>query len=291
MSQPQPAILEPLSPMARSLRFRLRAGAPPSQLLATLAARELGNEIIGLGTVLVAALGKRVPGLRDLPLLANSPVAVPSTPSALWVLLRGDDRGQILHRALAWQQAIAKWCVLEDSLDLFTYEGNRDLSGYEDGTENPEGEKALAAAVLSGAGPGLDGSSFVAVQRWEHDLGTFQALSESARDDVFGRRRSDNEEFDSAPASAHVKRAAQESYEPEAFVLRRSMPWGDARGQGLLFVAFGHSLDAFEAILKRMVGLEDGVVDGLFTFTRPIDGGYYWCPPTTANRLDLSALR
>jgi hypothetical protein len=22
-----------------------------------------------------------------------------------------------------------------------------------------------------------------------------------------------------------------------------------------------------------------GVVDGLFTFSRPVTGGYYWCPP------------
>jgi porphyrinogen peroxidase len=46
-----------------------------------------------------------------------------------------------------------------------------------------------------------------------------------------------------------------------------------------MFVSFGHSFDAFEAQLKRMSGAEDGIVDGLFSFTRPLGGGYYWCPP------------
>jgi hypothetical protein len=30
-----------------------------------------------------------------------------------------------------------------------------------------------------------------------------------------------------APPSAHVKSAAQESYDPPAFMVRRSMPWLD----------------------------------------------------------------
>ena len=66
-----------------------------------------------------------------------------------------------------------------------------------------------------------------------------------------------------APASAHVKRSAQESFEPEAFILRRSMPWAEGARGGLNFVAFGKSFDAFEAQLKRMAGAEDGITDVL----------------------------
>jgi hypothetical protein len=33
--------------------------------------------------------------------------------------------------------------------------------------------------------------------------------------------------------------------------VRRSMPWADAASEGLMFVAFGHSFDAFEAQLRR----------------------------------------
>ncbi|HEX6086288.1 MAG TPA: peroxidase, partial [Thermoanaerobaculia bacterium] len=40
----------------------------------------------------------------------------------------------------------------------------------------------------------------------------------------------------------------------------------------------------------RMVGHDDGIVDGLFSFSRPVTGGYYWCPPVDKDQLDLSAL-
>ena len=82
-----------------------------------------------------------------------------------------------------------------------------------------------------------------------------------------------------------MKRTEQESFEPEAFVVRRSLPWTDGPENGLMFVAFGRTLDAFEMQLRRMVGLDDGIVDGLFRFTRPITGGYYWCPPVDGSQL------
>src|SRR3546814_12549367 len=53
---------------------------------------------------------------------------------------------------------------------------------------------------------------------------------------------------------------------------------------------FGFSLDAFEAQLRRMSGLEDGITDGLYRMSRPITGGYYWCPPLLDGRLALRAL-
>lgn len=115
-------------------------------------------------------------------------------------------------------------------------------------------------------------------------------LSQAERDEIVGRRQDTNEEFDEAPESSHVKRTAQESFEPEAFVVRRSMPWADADGEGLMFVAFGHSLDAYEAQMRRITGLEDGIIDGLFRYSRPVSGSYFWCPPVKDGHLDLSAM-
>ena len=115
-------------------------------------------------------------------------------------------------------------------------------------------------------------------------------MSPAAQDDAIGRHRESNEDFD-APSSAHVKRTAQESFDPEAFVVRRSMPWSDATGSGLVFVAHGRTFDAFEAQMNNMVGVNDGIVDGLFQFTSPLTGAYYWCPPIDGNgSLNLSAL-
>ena len=190
-------------------------------------------------------------------------------------------------RSLELQRLLAPAFSVASVIDAFRHGRGLDLTGFEDGTENPKGAKAAAAAASDDARPGMRGSSFVAVQQWVHDFERFAAMKTKEQDDAVGRRRRDNKELDGAPASAHVKRTAQESFSPEAFMVRRSMPWADAAQAGLNFVAFGKSLYAFEAQLKRMAGAEDGIADALFTFTRPVTGAYFWCPPVKGRRLDL----
>ncbi len=278
--------------VARYLDFQLVPDVSPADCLRRLADWPgLSSAVIGLGPSTVARLGAVIEGLHEPAVLAGNGVSVPATPGGLWCWLRGDDRGDLVHATRELGALVADAYVTESIVDAFRYGTGRDLTGYEDGTENPRGQAALQAALLDGAGPGLDGSSFVAVQIWRHDLGRFFAHGRDVQDAIIGRRRDDNEELADAPASAHVKRTAQESFEPAAFVLRRSMPWSDACGEGLVFVAFGRSFDAFEAQQRRMVGLEDGIIDGLFRFTRPLTTSYYWCPPITeAGSLDLGAI-
>jgi porphyrinogen peroxidase len=292
MTSAQPGILAPVPRLARYLTFELQPGGDARGALARLAVMvDPAGTVVGLGRSVVLALGCEVPGLRDFPARAGAGIELPSTPAALWCWLRGDDRGQLVHRTRALEAAVAPALRIATIVDAFQYEASRDLSGYEDGTENPQGEDAVAAAVLQGAGAGLDGSSFVAVQQWLHDLDRFERMPQAEQDATFGRRRSDNEEMDDAPPSAHVKRTAQESFAPEAFVLRRSMPWADGARSGLVFVAFGRSFDAFEAQMRRMAGEEDGIIDALFGFTHPLTGAYFWCPPLGAGgKLDLRAL-
>ncbi|MEN8149114.1 MAG: Dyp-type peroxidase [Planctomycetota bacterium] len=291
MDPVQPGILADVPAQARYLTFELAPDTDPGPALHELAGLVDGvDTVVGIGASVAMALGREIPGLRTFPTHTAPGIDVPSTPAALWCWLRGDDRGELVHRTRQIEAVLGNAFRPEDVVDAFRYGSGLDLSGYEDGTENPKDEAALAAGVVRGAGPGLDGSSFVAVQKWIHDLGHFQSMSPETRDHTFGRRISDNEEIDDAPESAHVKRTAQESFTPEAFVVRRSMPWADATGEGLVFVSFGKNLDAFEALLARMVGAEDGVIDALFGFTRPATGATFWCPPVVNGRLDLSAL-
>ena len=280
-----------MPPQARYLTFALRAGKRPRQALKKLAAMCDGEfTVVGIGQPLLRALDTRIPGMRRFPAYATRRVRVPSTPAALWCWLRGGERGELVHRSRSIEQALAPAFKLAGAIDAFRHGSGRDLTGYEDGTENPKGAKALAAALVRGAGAGLDGATFVAVQQWVHDLDRFAAMSQKKQDNSIGRRKRDNVELDNAPASAHVKRTAQESFTPEAFVVRRSMPWNDATRAGLVFVAFGHTPDTFAAQLKRMVGAEDGIVDALFNFTQPVSGAYYWCPPVKRGRLDLTRI-
>lgn len=291
MNNTQTGILSDLPPLARYLIFSLKAEAKPgSSIQALLKNIDGDSAVLGLGHSLIKALGKNIDGLKAFPSYTGSGFDVPSTPASLWIWLRGDDRGELLHQSLEIQQILADSFELQNAIDAFQYKDSRDLSGYIDGTENPQGEDAINAAIVQDSGEGLDGSSFVAVQQWVHDLVHFKAMTVSEQDNTIGRHISNNEEFEDAPESAHVKRTAQEDFDPEAFIVRRSMPWADAEQAGLVFVAFGHSVDAYDAILKKMVGEDDGTVDALFNFTQPISGSYFWCPPIKEGRIDLSAI-
>jgi putative iron-dependent peroxidase len=291
MARPQPGILAPVPATGRYVVFGIEPGADPRPAVARLRqARLVGGDVVGLGEPLVRALGASVPGLHALGAVAGAGCAFPSTQGALWAFAGGPDPGDSLARLRALRRLLGEGFRLEEDVLAFRHGTGRDLSGYEDGTENPKGEAAAATAVVAGAGRGLDGSSFVAVQRWVHDLGRLEARSPAGRDRLIGRRREDNEELRGAPRSAHVKRTAQEDFEPPAFMVRRSMPWGGVGEHGLYFVAYAASLDPFERALRRMAGLEDGVVDGLLAFSRAVSGGAYWCPPAAGGRLDLRAV-
>ncbi len=292
MSSHQSGIMDPVPGLSRYLEF---SALPEADVASGLAALKSdggdGGMVVGLGPGLVLGLGQSIDGLRPFPALSGPGCEVPSTQADLWVWLRGSDRGEIFHRGRMVVDHLAPCFRLDHMVDGFKYGRGQDLTGYEDGTENPVGDEAVEAALVAGRGVGLDGSSFVAVQQWAHDLDHFDTIDQDDKDNnIIGRRLSDNEELDDAADTAHVKRTAAGQFEPRSVILRRSMPWADTSGDGLMFVAFGNTLDAFEVQMRRMVGLDDNVVDGLFRFTRPISGGYFWCPPVSGGSLDLSAV-
>jgi len=293
MSHYQPGILAtPVPPQARHMFFALESAAALPVALDKLTQLVDGKSIVvGFGESLVKALDGNIQGLRVFPALTGVGVDNPSTQHALWCWLHGVDRGELLNRGNALEAALAPALRLVQMTEGFRHRDGHDLTGYEDGTENPQDEAAAAAALVAEGADGTVGGSFAAIQQWQHDLKGFHALPSHETDHIMGRRLSDNEELDDAPISAHVKRTAQESFTPEAFIVRRSMPWIEGDRAGLMFLAFGFSLDAFEVQLRRMSGLEDGITDGLYRISRPITGGYYWCPPLKDGRLDLRALR
>lgn len=290
---PQPSILADVAPAGRYLVLRLSPGASSVAVLDRLRPLE-ANEglVVGLGAPFVSGLSGEIAGLRPFPALEvkGQALAIPSTQGAVFLHARGEDHGHLLHRLRRVVTALGDGLSLEEDVVAFRHGAGHDLTGFEDGTENPKGEAAWDAAITQGAGEGLDGGSFVAVQRWVHQLAQVERLSTGERDALIGRDLLTNEELADAPPSAHVKRAAQEDYEPEAFMVRRSMPYGTVGEHGLYFVAYGATLDPFEQVMRRMAGHDDGVVDGLFQFSRPVSGGYYWCPPVRDGRLDLRAL-
>ena len=288
----QPGLLAEVPSHARYLTFRRRpAAADPRPALERLAALPVDEaRAVGLGGSLAGELGRGIEGLRPFPAMEGKGLSVPSTPAALWCWLRGEDRGELIHASRLVRRTLVDAFEVDTVIDAFRHLEGRDLTGYEDGTENPTGEDAVAVAVVSGRGEGLDGASFVAVQQWVHDLDRFESFGPAEQDEIIGRRRSDNEEMEDAPEAAHVKRTEQEAFDPPAYLLRRSMAWADAAREGLVFVSFSASLDPFEILLRRMTGADDGIPDHLFRFTRPVTGSYFWCPPVREGRIDLRAV-
>jgi len=287
----QPGILEPIPAHGRYLTCQLRVGVDPRVVLKRLASQADGQAtVVGIGASLVRELGTEVSGLKTFTGVDGACIKLPATPTDLLVWLRGTDRGDLLIRSRHLETLLAPAFDVTDITDAFNHNQGRDLTGYEDGTENPQGDEALAAALLPEEAGHLAGSSFVAVQRWHHHMSRFEAMPKHQQDHTIGRERESNEELEDAPESAHVKRTAQENFDPEAFVLRRSMPWAEGNNGGLVFAAFGHSFDAFEAQLRRMSGAEDGITDALFSFSEPQTGAYFWCPPVSDGLIDLRAL-
>ncbi len=284
MTNSQPGILAPVPAHARYIELLARPGCDPRPVLRALAARTVTPDlVIGLGAGLVRGLGADIPALHAFRAVSGPGCEVPSTQADLWLWFRGEDVGEIARDARKLLAGLTAAFTVSDVTNGFKYKTGLDLSGYQDGIENPEGTAAETAAVTAGA-------SFVSVQKWVHDLDRFDTFSTETRDNIIGRRASDEVELPDAPVSAHVKRTAQESFTPEAFVVRRSMPWSDARGEGLQFTAFGNSFYAFETQMQRMAGLEDGILDALFRFSRPVSGSNFWCPPVSGQNLDLSVL-
>jgi putative iron-dependent peroxidase len=165
--------------------------------------------VIGIGAPLVQAVGAAVPGLHPFARLQRGRLHdAGDAERRLGAGAGARQRPACSRWPMQLHPALAPLAHLVEATPMFGYRQGRDLSGYQDGTENPTGDDAWAAALL--ADGAFAGGSFVLVQRYLHFRERMAARPEPERDLVVGRRLADDEEIDDAPPSAHVKRTAQE---------------------------------------------------------------------------------
>ena len=245
------------------------------------------EHIVGIGSPLIEALNSKVPGLKRFPQYSNHLYHIPITQYALFTILQGDELAPLDVLADTVSKKVSEAFEVAEKTKGFKYQEGRDLTGFEYGTNNPSGDAAISTAIVNDKRKTLLGSSYVTIHRWVHDFDSFNNMQNEEKDKRIGRYRGTNEVFD-APRYAHVNKTAQENFDPQAFRLRRSMPWSDTRGRGLVFIAFGNTLRAFDVQMKNMIGLEDNISDGVFDFSMPATGAHYWCPPIEDGKLDLS---
>ncbi|MFQ1045716.1 Dyp-type peroxidase [Acinetobacter variabilis] len=173
--------------------------------------------------------------------------------------------------------------VLDERV-CFRYFDGRDITGFIDGTENPQFPDDRAEVALLGEDTGIfqDGS-FIFAQRYAHNLDKWKKLKVDAQEQVMGRTKLESIELEDEvkPANAHIARTVVEDEGGEEMeILRHSLPYGDGRGdQGLFFIAYTKDLKIIDAMLVRMFGTSgDGIHDRLLHFVTPMDGAYYFAP-------------
>jgi len=161
------------------------------------------------------------------------------------------------------------------------YLDSRDLTGFIDGTENPEGDDERAAAALIEDG-GFAGGSFLFTQRYRHNLAPWSQLGVPAQEKVIGRTKPDSVELpdDEKPETAHISRVVIEEDGEELEIVRHSMPYHSLAGEsGLFFAAYTNDLDIIEKMLARMYGQTgDGLQDRLMDYTAPVSGAMFFTP-------------
>ena len=108
MKVQQGILVEQVPPLARHVFFTLADSTDLPRALDELVRLVDGTvTVAGLGTAVIQALGKQLAALRVFPALSNQGIDVPSTQQALWLWLRGDDRGELLYRTMELEQALA----------------------------------------------------------------------------------------------------------------------------------------------------------------------------------------
>ena len=115
-----------------------------------------------------------------------------------------------------------------DEVHGFRYFDDRDLMGFVDGTENPNGQAAIDAVVVGDEDVSFAGGSYVIVQKYLHDLTAWNALATETQELIIGRKKLSDIELDDAtkPTSAHSALTTIVEDGKEIKILRDNMPFG-----------------------------------------------------------------
>ncbi|RVU29535.1 Dyp-type peroxidase [Neptunomonas marina] len=222
--------------------------------------------------------------LTRFPELATDNYTMPATPADLFLHLRSNRRDVTFEMGKAAMQALGGICEVVEEVSGFRYLDNRDLTGFVDGTENPEGAHRAEVAVVGDEDHAFAGGSYIHVQRYIHDIAKWEKQPLKAQEDTYGRTKHDNIEYPSAekPLSAHTKRASLKDEQGRSLeLLRHSMPYGTTTQNGLVFVSYCRTPHNFTEILRSMMGQAKsaaGTTDKVLQFTQAVTGAAFFAP-------------
>lgn len=210
------------------------------------------------------------------------PRQAPNTPADLILHIRSDRRDVSYILAKKLYQLFSNISTLQEEVSCFKYLDSRDLTGFVDGTENPTGKHREEVALVGEEDPSFSGGSYLHLQKFIHNLDSWEKLPIDKQEAVFGRSKVDNIEFASTDKSpqAHTKRTSIKNHRGESLeILRQSMPFSTLEESGLMFASYCRTPDNFNAMLKSMLtGDEEGKTDHLMNYTKAVTGQAFFIP-------------
>jgi len=174
--------------------------------------------------------------------------------------------------------ALAGLATVGAETSSWPYRHDLDLTGFEDGTENPSLPDAPEIVLIPAGEPGA-GGTILLLQKWEHDAVAWESQAVEEQERVIGRTKAGSVELQERPTDSHVARTDQEDF---GDIFRRNMPYGTITDHGTMFVGFCARQQPLAAMLDSMAGRTTGVRDALTRFTNPLGGAYYFVPSAEA---------
>jgi putative iron-dependent peroxidase len=214
----------------------------------------------------------------------------PSTPGDLLVHLRAESMDVCFELATKMVAAMEGAITVVDEVHGFKFFDNRDLMGFVDGTENPDGPVAAAATQIGDEDPDFAGACYVHVQKYVHDMGSWNSLSTEEQERVIGRTKLDDIEMDDAvkPANSHLAlNVIEDDDGNELKIVRANMPFGEiGKGEfGTYYIGYSRTPAITERMLDNMfIGDPPGNTDRILDFSTALTGGMFFTP--TADFLD-----
>jgi putative iron-dependent peroxidase len=206
-----------------------------------------------------------------------------ATPGDLLFHIRAERMDLCFELAAQIMERIGAAVSPVDEVHGFRYFDSRDLLGFVDGTENPTGREAVDATVIGEEDLAFAGGSYVIVQKYLHDLASWNALPTEAQEHIIGRTKLSDLEIDPSirPSSAHNSLNTIVEDGREIKIVRDNMPFGRV-GQGefgTYFIGYSRSPRTTELMLQNMfVGRPPGNYDRILDFSRAVTGNLFFVP-------------
>jgi putative iron-dependent peroxidase len=253
--------------------------------------------VVGIGAALWDRLtggGPRPADLHPFRELTGPRHTAPATPGDLLFHIRAHRFDLCFELAQRLTERLRGTAEVVDEVHGFRSFDDRDVLGFVDGTENPEGAVAVEAVLIGDEDAAFAGGSYVIVQKYVHDLGTWDALSTEEQELIIGRTKLSDLELpdDVKPADSHLALNVIEGPDgEERKVMRFNMPFGrvGAAEFGTYYIAYARTAELIELMLANMfLGDPPGNTDRILDFSTAVTGNLFFVPPAEMLE-DLSA--